>query len=91
MLSARSVAIPTAERNSSRFDTGDIDEPADHEFASIAIVPEEILRSVAIAGSEMEQRHVEAQLCVLPTQRISFLISAARVLSCMAEPERGHK
>jgi hypothetical protein len=40
--------------------------------------------------SMMEHRYVEAQPCVLPvTARLSNR-SAARVLSCIAEPERGH-
>jgi hypothetical protein len=45
------------------------------------------VRSVARAGSEMEQRQVAAQLCVLPTQRLDFLIGALREF-CRAWPNQ---
>jgi haloalkane dehalogenase len=35
----------------------------------------------------MEQRHVEAQLCVLPAQRLGFLIGAQREF-CRAWPNQ---
>jgi hypothetical protein len=38
-----------------------------------------------MAGSEMEQRHVEAQLCALPVQRLGSLIGAQREF-CRAWP-----
>jgi haloalkane dehalogenase len=39
----------------------------------------------------MEQRHVEAQLCVLPAQRLGFLIGTQREFCrAWAEPESGH-
>lgn len=40
-----------------------------------------------MAGSEMEQRHVEAQLCVLPAQQLGFLIGAQREF-CRAWPNQ---
>src|SRR5271155_5578736 len=36
----------------------------------------------AIVGGEMDQRHVAAQLCVLPAQRRGFLIGAQRECCC---------
>jgi haloalkane dehalogenase len=41
----------------------------------------------AIAGSEMDQRHVEAQLCGLPARRLGFLIGAQREF-CRAWPNQ---
>jgi hypothetical protein len=52
--------------------------------------PRRDLRSVAIAGSQMEQRNLEAQRCVLPVNNPLSDWSAARVLSSIAEPERDH-
>jgi hypothetical protein len=45
------------------------------------------LSGLAIAGREMEQRDIEAQLCVLPAQRLGFLIGAQREF-CRAWPNQ---
>ena len=82
---------PTAENRTGWIQKEGHRQTADHESASIAIVPEEILRSVAIAcqrdGTETSRSSA------LPAPSTTAWLSnrsAARVLSYTAEPERGH-